>query len=322
MAGSAADAISPAVERSQQLLFRPFKAEKWFTLGFTVFLAQCGEGGAGGSFQVPSLPSPGSGASGGGWGTGDLKRLLDDAIRAVHDQRLLYMAIAAGVLLGGLALWLFVAWFSSRAKLMFVESVVHDRVDVPAQWARFAELGFSLFKFRVALTLSVGALGLSAIAAAVTVGRPDLLAGEFLGTRALIAYSIFGLSLVFFGIPFAIAAALLDDFVVPLMTVRGVRVTDGWRAFRGEVLAGNVSRILLFYLLRFLLSMAVAIAVMVLTCITCCLTAVPYLGTVLLLPIFVFHRAYPLYFLEQLGVNIFPLPEPSWAAYDQWRFPR
>ena len=42
MAGSAADAISQAVERSKQLLF-PVKIDKWFALGFTVFMAQCGE---------------------------------------------------------------------------------------------------------------------------------------------------------------------------------------------------------------------------------------------------------------------------------------
>jgi hypothetical protein len=42
----------------------------------------------------------------------------------------------------------------------------------------------------------------------------------------------------------------------------------------------------------------------------------------MLLPLFVFNRAYPLYFMEQLGVPIFPVPEPAWAAYDQWRFPR
>jgi hypothetical protein len=43
------------------------------------------------------------------------------------------------------------------------------------------------------------------------------------------------------------------------------------------------------------------------TCLTCCLAAIPYLGSVILLPLLVFDRAYPLYFLEQFG--------PEWRFF-------
>ncbi len=36
-------------------------------------------------------------------------------------------------------------------------------------------------------------------------------------------------------------------------------------------------------------------------CLTCCLVALPYIGTVILLPLHVFLRAVPLCFLGQLG---------------------
>jgi hypothetical protein len=107
-----------------------------------------------------------------------------------------------------------------------------------------------------------------------------------------------------------------------LMVLRNLRVGDAWRACRAEVLAGNIGGLFLFYLLRFVLGIGVAMIAAVLTCMTCCLTAVPYLGTVILLPVFVCSRAYSLCYLEQLGISVFPVPEPSWAAYDQWRFPR
>jgi hypothetical protein len=325
MAGSAADAISPAVERSQQLLFRPFKAEKWFALGFTVFMAQCAEGGGGGS--MPNLPSPGStgsrGGSPGGLGLGaEFQRMFNDAIQSFRDNLGLYLMIGAGVLLFALAIGLFITWFSSRAKLMFVDSVVHDRVDVSGQWSRFWELGFSLFKCRVALGLTVWLTGLGSIAAGILVALPDFEAGQFLGTRAVVGYAILAASVLFFAIPLGIAGLLLDDFVVPLMAVRSVKVLEAWRLCRTEVLAGNVGGVVLFYVLRFFLAIGIAMATMVLTCLTCCITAIPYIGTVVLLPLFVFNRAYPLYFMEQLGVAIFPVPEPAWAAYDQWRFPR
>ena len=327
MSGSPVDAISKAVERSKQLLF-PFKADKWFALGFTVFMAQCGEGGGGGSFNMPSLPGGGSGSGtgsgggGGGLGAGaELQKMIDDAVQSLLDNLTLYVLLATGALLVGLTLWLFVAWFSSRAKLMFVESVVWDRVDVSAQWERAAQLGMSLFKCRVALSACVWLLGMASIAAAVLVGLADFRSGAFLGPNAVIAYAIFFGSFLVFGLPLGVALALLDDFVVPLMVLRNVRVMEAWRMCRAEVLTGNVGGVVVFYLLRFALGIGIAIAVTAISCVTCCLTAVPYIGTVLLLPVFVFSRAFPLYYLEEVGIQVFPLPEPSWANYDRWRFP-
>lgn len=326
MAGSAADAISHAVERSKQLLF-PIKGDKWFALGFTVFLAQCGEGG--GSVQVPSLPS-GSGPSvphgptapGPSTTPPYLQNLIDQVTRALHDDLALYVGLALGGVLLVVGLWIFVLWFSSRAKLMFVESVVWDRVDLGAQWARAADLGMSLFKFRAWFGIGSSLLLLSAIGTGVLVALPDFQSGLFFGTRAVIGYSVFGFAVVCIGFPLAITLLLLDDFVVPLMVVRNVRVREGWHICRAEVLSGNVGGVMLFYLLRFVLSIAVGIAAVILSCLTCCFTAIPYIGTVILLPLFVFSRSYSLYYLQELGLQIFPLPEPSWVAYDQWRFPR
>jgi len=327
MAGSAGDAISPAVERSKQLLF-PFKAEKWFALGFTVFLAQCGEGGGGGSFNIPSWPSGSSptgsspGGSGGGSLPSEFQKIVDGATRALHDHLGLYVALGAGAVLLLLGLWMLVLWLSSRAKLMFVESVIWDRVDVSTQWSRAAELGLSLFKFRAAFGVAGAFLILGALGAGAFVAWPDFQAGSPFGPRALVGYSLFGAAVLFFAFPLGILLALLDDFVVPLMVTRNARVGDAWGAFRAEVLPGNVGGLILFYLLRMVLGMATAMIAALLTCFTCCLTAIPYIGTVMLLPIWVFWRAYPLYYLEQLGVRIFPSPEPSWAQYEQWRFPQ
>jgi hypothetical protein len=321
MSRSPADAISKAVERSQQLLF-PFNANKWFALGFTVFLAQCSDGGGGSFPSLPSGPSS-SPSSGGGSGPGfDFQKLIDDALASLNRDLALYITLAAvgAALVVGMAI--LVVWFSSRAKLMFVESVIWDRVDVGAQWARAAELGMSLSKFRLALGFGGWLLFLCSLGGAVVAALPAFKSGDFFGTRALIGYAILGASALFIGFPLAVVAALLDDFVVPLMVVRNARVREAWAMFRAEVLAGNVGGIVLFYLLRIGLAFAIAIAAMVISCVTCCLTAIPYIGTVLMLPIFVFSRAYPLYYLEGLGVAVFPAPEPAWAQHDAWRFPR
>jgi hypothetical protein len=172
--------------------------------------------------------------------------------------------------------------------------------------------------------MSIGGslLILSALGAGLFVAWSDFQAGLFFGSRAIVGYSLLGAAFFFFGLPLGILLALLDDFVVPLMVTRNVRVGDAWRVFRAEVLPGNVGGLILFYVLRIVLGIATAMAAAMLTCLTCCMTAIPYIGTVILLPIFVFSRSFPLYYLEQLGVRVFPLPEPTWTQYEQWRFPQ
>jgi hypothetical protein len=318
MAGSAADAISQAVERSKQLLF-PVKIDKWFALGFTVFMAQCGES------QGMNVPTnfgspPTSGLPSGS--SSSFQKTIEDAIRSFNTDVLLYVSLALAGIVLSFGVWVLILWFSSRAKLMFVESVIWDRVDVGQQWTRAADLGASLFKFRTALAAIGAVLGLLALGGGLLIALPDLRTGAFFGSHAIIAYAIFGLSFFFLALPLAIVGLLLDDFVVPLMVVRNVRVGEAWHLCRSQFLSGNVGGVILFYLLRMVLSMGVAMLTMIATCLTCCLTAVPYLGTVILLPIFVFYRTYPLYYLEQRGIPIFPQPEPAWAQYEEWRFPR
>jgi hypothetical protein len=325
MAGSAADAIGQAVERSKQLLFQPLKPERWFALGLTVFLAQCGEYNFN-PMQAPGMPFGSGGPpfpkpSSGGVGAG-LQKMIDDTVRAFYDELALYVTLLSAGVLVTIGLGILIIWFSSRAKLMLVESVVYGRIDLGQQWARAAELGMSVLKFRLLLQLGGGFLGLGALALGVVTGLADFQAGHFSGPHALIGYALFGFATLAIGVPIAFTVLLFDDFVLPLMVVRNVRVSEAWRMCRREVLSGHWGDLLLFYVLRVLLAFGVAIAVWVLNCVTCCLISIPYVSSVVLLPVFVFWRAFSLYFMEQLGLQIFPAPEPSWQAYDQWRFPR
>ena len=59
----------------------------------------------------------------------------------------------------------------------------------------------------------------------------------------------------------------------------------------------------------------VFMAIIVTCCIAACFLALPFVGTVLLLPILVFKRAYALYFLAQFGpqYDVFP-PPPAPSA--------
>jgi hypothetical protein len=58
------------------------------------------------------------------------------------------------------------------------------------------------------------------------------------------------------------------------------------------------------------LGMLVLAAMLVTCCIAGCVMAIPYVGTVLLLPLTTFKRAYSLYYFAQYGpaYNVFPPP--------------
>jgi hypothetical protein len=53
--------------------------------------------------------------------------------------------------------------------------------------------------------------------------------------------------------------------------------------------------------------MGVGLVALIAMCATCCITALPYIGTVILLPAFVFMRCYTLSFLERFG--------PDWRLF-------
>ena len=63
-----------------------------------------------------------------------------------------------------------------------------------------------------------------------------------------------------------------------------------------------------FFLFKIVLAVAVAMIACPLTCVTCCLAAIPYVGTVILLPLFVLSAGPDkLLFFRQFG-----------ADYDVW----
>ena len=71
---------------------------------------------------------------------------------------------------------------------------------------------------------------------------------------------------------------------------------------------------MLYFLFQIVLGVAIGTLIVMVVLVTCCcagcLMALPFLGTVLLLPVLIFKRAYPLYFLAQFGpeYDVFPPP--------------
>jgi hypothetical protein len=308
------EAIEPAYERVKQMLFKPFNLTKWITIGFCAWLAGFGEsGGGGGRFNGYNGGDHHFNGNNGG-----------EHIRQVYHQARDYalvnlywiIPVAIMVVLVVVALWLLVLWLSSRGKFMFLHCVALDQAEVEVPWRKFAGAANSLFWFRLVVGLSgmvvmlplLGFIALS-IVRMVLQGGPDI-AGVM---------SVVGLGMVFFllALVFALIHKFLVDFVVPIMFLRGGSCLAAWREFSG-LLAANAGQFALYILFQIVLTMAIGALVLMAILVTCCLAGclmlLPFVGTVLLLPVLVFKRAYPLYYLAQYGpqYDVFPIPpEPT-----------
>jgi len=103
------------------------------------------------------------------------------------------------------------------------------------------------------------------------------------------------------------------------MFLRRTRCLEAWKELR-TLLAAHAGQIILYFLFSIVLAIAIGIVVVFVVILTCCcagcLMAIPYLGTVLLLPVIVFKRCYSLYFLAQFGraFDVYaPAPTPATA---------
>jgi hypothetical protein len=294
------DAVSRAFEHTKRILF-PFDLAKWLTLGFVAFLADLGEGG-GSSFNIPD--------TGGGRGGAAFEQLLE----WVRQNLGLVIAIGAGVAIIGFAIGVALVWVTSRGKLMFVDCVVNDRAAVREPWVRFAGLGRHLFWFRFWLSL----IGLAAVSIAAGSGLalawPDLMTQRF-GSAALAGLAV-GLGLLLLlTLPLWLIGAVLEDFVVPAMVLHNEPVKPAWLRVKTQIFRGRAGEIAVFYLMKIGLSIAAGLLATLVTCITCCIAAIPYVGTVVLLPLIVFLRSYSIFYIQQFGAEWQLVPEPEAPPY-------
>jgi len=77
-----------------------------------------------------------------------------------------------------------------------------------------------------------------------------------------------------------------------------------------ELIAANPGPILLYVLFLLVITIAAAMISCVAACVTCCIAAIPYVGTVILLPIPVTLCAFSLLFLRQFGPDY-----DVWASF-------
>ncbi len=301
--------LTPAIEKVKTMLFRPFDPGKWFVIGFCAWLAGLGWPRGGGGIRTGGGPSFRGGHP-------DLGGIMDKArvylgVALDYAQANFYWIFPVAVMV--LALAMLITWLSSRGRFMFLHCVVGNKAEVALPWKRFRQHGNSLFVFRIVL----GLIGLAAVGAAVYTGVL-LFAGAAMtgsgGAAVVVVIAVF-ISMVALGIVWSLIQKLTTDFVVTIMFLRTESCPAAWREFLGMIPA-NIGHFALYILFQIVIWFAIGILILAAACLTCCCAAcllgIPYIGTVLLLPIYIFHRSYTLYYFRQYGpsVDVFRTVEP------------
>jgi hypothetical protein len=297
--------VGQALDRVKKVLFQPFDIGRWFLIGFCAWLAYLGEGG--GSF-------PGNYHFGDRHGHGgqSIRQGLDQARDYVLHNLAWIVPLVIALVLVSLSLWVLMLWLSSRGRFMFLHCVALNAAEVRAPWARFASAADSLFLFRLVIALAGLAMMLPLVVGLLLVVL-RMVFRQAVSPGGVLLAALFVFAMIAVGIVFWIIKRLTTDFVVPLQFLRQSRCLDAWREL-GGLLRGNLGNLVLYFLFRILLAIAITVVVVAIVLGTCCLAgclfALPYLGTVFLLPILVFERAYSLHYLAQLGpdYDVFPSP--------------
>jgi hypothetical protein len=202
---------------------------------------------------------------------------------------------------------LVLCWLNSRGKFMFLHCVAGNKAEVKVPWQKFARHGNSLFLFRIVFGLIVLAIAGLPIAFAVF----SMIGSIAMRSAGLTAAAVAELiATVFAVVVIAIVAAMIIkltyDFVVPIMFLHTASCVQGWKQCLA-LIGANKARILLYLLFQIVISMVISFIIMAICIVGCCLCCasllllVPYVGTVILLPLFVFKRAYSLFYLRQFG---------------------
>lgn len=179
---------------------------------------------------------------------------------------------------------------------MFVDCIVQNRGTVAEPWREFRREGNSYFLFSLlvgfGLLLFAGLLSLPLVLPAI---KDD----NFLRTQSVYLISgIAGWILVM--ILFILAWALVTSFMVPIMYRQRCRAAEGFATVT-RLIAAHPGEILLYCLFWIVLALGSAMVGCIAACATCCIAAIPYVGTVILLPLFVLLRSFSLLFIRQFG---------------------
>jgi hypothetical protein len=278
-----------AFELMKKILFQPFDLKKWFVIGFAAWLANLGRGGGSFNYQFNRRE--------------EVQKVNEAISQIPHPILVIGVSL---LIFFVLALIVLFAWLRARGGFVFIDCIVKNRPAIAEPWREFRKEGNNYFLFSLVVTFGfiifAALLALPLIIPAIK-GRYYLhLHRDRRDVYMLLAIAAW----VFVILLVIIAWTLIASFMLPVMYRRRCRAYEAFRAAL-SLIAAHPGEILLYCLFLIVLAIATGLISCLAICATCCIAALPYIGTVILLPVFILFRSFSLVFLRQFG-----------ADYDVW----
>jgi len=298
---SCLEAASLAYSRTVSVLFKPFDMTRWFSMGFCAWLAYLGT-------QSGNFNGVGNGDAGG------LKLQFDGMLDKVSTATVHpgVVALVVGVALLGLLFALWLCSLRSRGDFMFLHRWYRPDAPLLHCWQAAQDSGRKLFVWRLSFFLIALLLfALNAAFAFSLILKPYRAAGKVWSGALLMPAVACATAAVLLSVAVQLVAHLAKAFVVPVMYWQGVTAPRAWLVV--FALCNQYPGAVLGYLVwGFLCGLAAGVAIVVLGLATCCLGFIPmllpYVGTVMLLPVYLFFRGYAVCFISQWRPELIPAP--------------
>jgi hypothetical protein len=275
-----------AFELMKKILFHPFDLGKWCVIGFAAFLAGHFSGSGFG------FPSPSS------FGRPHPMRPFNPFPNVSRMEPWLMIVIAVGlvlVLLLIVVLW----WLKARGSFIFTDCIVHNRAAIAQPWHEYRKEGNSYFLFLLVVgfgSLAFFAIVLLGIFAALDWGNYSPHGAD------AVPFAIVIVLLVLLWLVAATILGLVSYFMIPVMYIRRCRSLEAFQEVI-RLIGRNLGPFVLVALFVAVLIIALIVISTIVNCATCCIASLPYVGTVILLPAFVWLRAFGLLFFRQFGTQ-------------------
>jgi hypothetical protein len=271
-----------AYELMKKILFQPFDFKKWCVIGFAAFLTYLSGGG------FPGLHLPGN------WGD-HVERNHKEFRSVFADLDPIWWVLIGFAILVVLAIFVVLTWVRARGHFIFIDCIVHNRAAIAKPWNEYRVEGNSYFVFSLLVTLVI--IGLVISLALLIIVPAIWLSGH--ERHSLVVIPVLVLIGIFL-VAVSVFLGTVIGFVAPVMYRRRC---SAWPAFQDllRLLGQHLGAFILYFLFSVVLGIAAMLVVFMVTCATCCLAAIPYVGTVILLPVFVLIQSFALFFLRQFG---------------------
>jgi hypothetical protein len=301
-------AFDSAWERMHVILFRPFDFGKWCAIGLSAFLAGLLEGGNGfnssfqGNFNNDSFNAGSSSSSGSDTTTQfDFHKVFSSIYQAFAGWEGWLIVLLVIVIFGFvICLSLLIYWLGSRGEFMFLDNIVRNRASIAWPWQYYARQANSLFGFYLFFLACSFAIFLPLIALMIVACIPAFQGHRWPEGGEIVALIVLGLLYLVFAIVLGVVLFVFREFGVPLMFRQGLLARPAFWEVLGLV-RQHPGSVAVFVLLRIAIFIGVAVISVILCCFTCCLYIIPYVGTVMLLPVLIFVRCFTLDCLAQFG---------------------